>query len=206
MELLLTLISGIAWTIVYLECIRLGFKESTYSMPLFALALNVAWEGIYSVVDLKSFSVQTVANIVWFVFDLLIVYTYFKYGKQDFDTNTQRFFLLISLIVFATCLLIQLAFYWQFGLRYGSRYSAFLQNLVMSILFINMLFKRGNTRGQSLIIAIAKWLGTLAPTILMGCWQETNVYILVCGALCSVFDLIYIFLLIKWRSISTQKS
>lgn len=36
MTLFLTLVSGIAWTIVYIECIRLGFKEKAYSMPLFA--------------------------------------------------------------------------------------------------------------------------------------------------------------------------
>lgn len=40
MEMFLTLISGIGWIIVYEECIRLGFKEKTYAMPLFALGLN----------------------------------------------------------------------------------------------------------------------------------------------------------------------
>ncbi|WP_267202409.1 hypothetical protein [Limosilactobacillus kribbianus] len=204
MTLFLTLVSGIAWTIVYIECIRLGFKEKAYSMPLFALALNIAWEGIYSFVDLQSFSAQTIANLVWFACDLLIVYTYFKFGRKEFSANSQRFFVLISITVFATCLLIQLAFYWQFGLRYGSRYSAFLQNLVMSLLFIAMLFKRDGKRGQSMTIAVAKWLGTLAPTILMGVLQEVNVYVIICGALCSVFDIAYIVLLARWPKLSRQ--
>ena len=40
--LILVSISGICWSIVYIECIRTGFKQKTYCMPLFALALNFA--------------------------------------------------------------------------------------------------------------------------------------------------------------------
>lgn|GEM_PF-5769525 len=35
MATLLTVISGIAWIIVYEECIRIGLKNKTYCMPLF---------------------------------------------------------------------------------------------------------------------------------------------------------------------------
>lgn len=37
MEIFLTLVSGIAWTIVYIELIRKGFKDKTCAMPLYAL-------------------------------------------------------------------------------------------------------------------------------------------------------------------------
>ena len=37
---ILVLISGISWTVVYIEMIRRGFMDKTYGMPLFALALN----------------------------------------------------------------------------------------------------------------------------------------------------------------------
>jgi hypothetical protein len=40
--LILVGISGLAWTVVYLFLIRAGFKDKTYGMPLFALALNIA--------------------------------------------------------------------------------------------------------------------------------------------------------------------
>lgn len=49
---LLTLISGLAWTIVYLDAIRIGFRDRTYAMPVAALALNFGWEAIYAVHDL----------------------------------------------------------------------------------------------------------------------------------------------------------
>ncbi len=44
-------------------------------------------------------------------------------------------------------------------------------------------------------IAIAKWIGTLAPAIQMGILEGFDPFIVICGVLCSVFDLIYIFML-----------
>ena len=72
----------------------------------------------------------------------------------------------------------------------------------MSILFIGMFFKRGGSEGQSLSLAINKWIGTLAPTILYGILGEGgfphgSFLILISGMFCSVFDLIYIRLLTR---------
>ena len=78
------------------------------------------------------------------------------------------------------------------------KYSAFLQNLVMSVLFINLFAKRGNMEGQSILLAVSKWIGTLAPTILFGI-VHFNLFVLVCGIFCSVFDLIYIVLLVNYK-------
>jgi hypothetical protein len=50
-----------------------------------------------------------------------------------------------------------------------------------------------------MLIAGAKWIGTLAPTILFG-WYGNSPLILGLGALCSVFDLTYVGLLWWARS------
>mgnify|MGYP000984424995 CR=1 FL=1 len=42
MSLFLVLLSGVCWSIVYIELIRKGFQDKTYAMPLFALGLNFA--------------------------------------------------------------------------------------------------------------------------------------------------------------------
>jgi len=203
MTLLLTLISGIAWTVVYIGLIRNGFKYKTYGMPLFALALNIAWEGIYTFNDIFVHpaldSVQTYVNLIWFALDVVIVITYFKYGKQFFPDKAKQYFIGFSVLAFAASLAMQLAFYFSFAPIAAAQYSAFLQNAAMSILFLNMLFMRPNTKGQSVTVAVAKWLGTLAPTLLMGLVQQVNPYILVVGAICSVFDLIYIYFIIKLK-------
>ena len=76
----------------------------------------------------------------------------------------------------------------------------------MSILFIDMLVSRGSREGQSLVVAVSKWIGTLAPTIQFGLigdlgFPRGSLLVLVTGGLCSVFDLIYIWLL--WRRSDT---
>jgi hypothetical protein len=62
-----------------------------------------------------------------------------------------------------------------------------------------MFAARGGARGQSLLVAVAKWIGTLAPSIVFG-WFASSPLILGVGALCSVFDLVYIGLMLRARS------
>lgn len=206
MELFLTLLSGIGWIIVYEECIRLGIKQKTYAMPFWALGLNVAWEAVYTYSDIFLGAhgpltgmtlVQTVANAAWVCLDILILTTYFKFGKKEWPVKlNQKLFAPWSVLVLICCFALQLVFIKEFGFAMAAQYSAFLQNLLMSVLFIQLYIKRDGMVGQSVLLAVAKWIGTLAPTILMGI-INFNWIVLAAGIFCSIFDLIYITLLLK---------
>ena len=193
MELFLTIVSGLAWTIVYIEAIRLGIKYKTYAMPVAALALNIGWETIYGVHGLtQTISAQSIINLLWAAADVVIVYTFFRFGRAELPKFVTRpLFIGWGIVVFGVAYAVQALFIGEFGWTDGARYSAFLQNLLMSGLFIAMLVARRGVRGQSLVIAVAKWLGTLAPTILIGVLGHLP-FILWIGLLCSVLDLIYI--------------
>lgn len=199
MEMFLTLLSGICWYIVYEECIRLALKDKTYAMPFWALALNITWEGIYTYYDLRAGAdVQGIVNVLWFCMDVIILALYFKYGRKHHEAGSTVLFYLWTILGVAAMFLVQLAYVKEFGLEghLSAQYSAFAQNLIMSIAFIHMLVKRGNTKGQSMLLALAKWIGTLAPTITMGI-MSTNYVVLACGLLCTIYDLIYIVLLYR---------
>ena len=193
MELFLTIISGLAWTIVYIEAIRLGLVQKTYAMPVAALGLNIAWETIYGIHGLTEIiDAQAIINVLWAAADLVIVYTFFRFGRAELPKFVTRPLLIVwGLVIFGTSYAVQALFIGEFGWMDGARYSAFLQNLLMSGLFIAMLIARRGARGQSMVIAVAKWLGTLAPTILIGVLGNLP-FIIGIGLLCSVFDLIYI--------------
>jgi hypothetical protein len=196
MDTALSLISGVCWTIVYVEIIRLGFKGKTYGMPLFALALNICWECVHAYLYLTTDpgNIQGWINLLWFLFDIAIVITYIKYGKSDFSKFCDsKYFIPWSLLALVMSFAVQAGFVAEFG-EMGAGYSAFLQNLLMSILFITMFFVRKGGKGQSLPIAVFKWLGTLAPTILAGIIHG-YVLLLILGIFCSIFDIMYIFLL-----------
>ena len=68
----------------------------------------------------------------------------------------------------------------------------------MSGLFIAMFVARRGLRGQTLTIAVGKWIGTLAATILYGV-IESSPFILGLGIMCSVFDIVYIGLVLWAR-------
>ena len=204
---ILVAISGIAWTIVYIELIRKGFKEKACGMPLFALTLNFAWEMIYAIDGLfisKSFIlVQSIANVVWAFFDIFILVSWFKFGKQYMSENSKKFFIPYSILALIVAFTMQFAFYFSCDTtEIASIYSAYAQNVAMSIMFVVMLFKNKNTKAQSLTIAISKWIGTLTPTIygcIYGIGLGVNIYILLTGILCSIFDIIYIYFLFKFN-------
>lgn len=202
MTLFFTLLSGISWMIVYEECIRIGIRQKTYCMPLFALGLNLAWESIHSIYGFASgdFSAQTIVNAAWCLLDLVILYTYFKYGKREFGDHSRGEFYAWGILVVVTSYLVQWGFVLEFGRVPAMQYSAYIQNLIMSVMFLGLLEKRQSARGQSMLLAAAKWIGTLAPLGIVSINYGTPEFqplIIILGIFCSVFDLIYIYRLGK---------
>ena len=156
------ILSGLCWSIVYLECIHIGFKAQTYAMPFWALALNFAWEVLHWHLGLKAFgwNIQVIINLFWAVLDCGILWTYFRYGRHYFPNNLHHnWFIIWSLAVILLSFGIQAAFILEFDLVLASVYAAFCQNLLMSVLFILMLVQRKQTEGQSLVIACFQMFG-----------------------------------------------
>jgi hypothetical protein len=235
-KLVLTVISGLCWTAVYLDGIRVGLRDKSFAIPFYALALNFAWELLYTILGFhaQGVTVQNIFNAVWFTFDIGILYTYFRFGLKDFARplfnpsayaggpdqrlnaselggGNHKFFIAWSVLGLITAFAVQYAFRREFGIGKGASYSAFAQNLLMSVLFIAMLARRRSRAGQSLTIAVNKWIGTLAPTILYGALGEGSFpggsfLILTLGVFCSVFDLIYIWLLARMKPVRTTVS
>lgn len=204
LHLFLTLLSGLCWTLVYVDGIRVGIRDRSYAIPFWALALNLAWELLYAVQGFGSYGMrpQTLINILWFLFDVGILYTFFRYGKRYLPQRISPvYFYLWAVLGLVSAFVLQWVFYQEFGLIKGAKYSAYLQNLLMSVLFITMLVQRGGSEGQSLYIAVNKWIGTLAATLHLGILDEgPRSFILTVGILIAVFDIIYIVMLAGSRS------
>ena len=194
MTLALQLISVICWSLVYVELIRGGFRDKTYGMPLFALALNFCWEFLYTGHGFLTAPAdpQTWVNLVWTLLDSVILVTFFKYGRRELPAILQRHHVWVMLIALITSAGFQFGFYLEFGAHWGGIYSAFTQNAIMSILFVVMVITRNSTRGLSKLVLYAKWLGTLAPTILGGLIEQVAVFVLIAGGISFAFDLLLI--------------
>lgn len=202
---ILTLTSGICWTIVYILIIIRSFKDKTYGMPFWALAFNISWEAIFSFVLLfPTMQLQTAINKIWLLFDVVILIAYCLYGQKEWPGQISRkWFYPYSLLVLITSYFF--VYYFSVELDHSrGTYAAFIQNLMMSWLFILMLVRRQSSKGQSVWIALFKMIGTLAPTILYGVGSH---FVLFLGSACFVADMIYfIMLLTVYKKQVTQES
>jgi hypothetical protein len=160
----LAVTSGIFWSITYLLIIKRGFQDKACGMPLAALCLNISWEFLFSFVFIPH-SIQRAINIAWFILDLVIVVQYLRYehARRPADWSSPFFYAVFVFILtpaFLTVLLVTREFS-----NPGGYYTAFGQNLLMSILFIRMLLDRKDLAGQSLYIGAAKMIGTLCASL-----------------------------------------
>ncbi|WP_165053167.1 MULTISPECIES: hypothetical protein [unclassified Adlercreutzia] len=173
-------ISGLFWTIVYILIIRRDFADKTYGMPLAALAINIAWEVRFSMLFYSPdmMLLPQVINTVWALFDVVIVFTVLKFGGRAFsDTYKAK----PGKYSFCGMFILMLAFCFIFifiGTEFlatipafhdpnlggatweAAKFIAYSQNLLMSALFIAMIWQRDNVQGQSFWIAFCKWFGT----------------------------------------------
>ena len=193
---LLTLVSGICWTTVYILIIYRSFRDKIYGMPFWALAFNLSWEFIFSFLLVSDpLSLQAIINNVWLGFDIIVMIAYILYGKKDWPvTVSKKWVYPYSILVFAVSFLFVYLLSVELDHSKGT-YVAFIQNLMMSVLFIRMLLRRGTKAGQSTGIAVFKLIGTLAPTIIYG--QQSR-FVLFLGTACFVFDLIYLIMLLNF--------
>lgn len=147
--------------VAYLAIIYRGFKDRTYGMPIAALAANLSWEAIYGFL-LNPFGdhIHTLSIPAFFV-DLCIAWQCLRYGPKDFTIPlVKRYFPLF----FGGAILIAFPLLYLGFIEFedpDGEYTGFGINLTMSILFVAMLLRRDSPAGQSMYIAVGKWLGTL---------------------------------------------
>jgi len=193
-ENLLAIGSGIFWSLTYLLIIRRGFKDRAYGMPLAALCANIAWEFTFAFIYPHK-PPQLYINIAWFLLDTVIVFQFLRFGRQAFDSLLPKgsffvFFLVSLLLGFFLVAGVTLEFKDWLG-----AYTAFGQNLMMSVLFVVMLRRRNDLSGQSLYIAVFKMIGTILPAIMLYARNPASLLMNTLYISIFMFDALYIMLL-----------
>lgn len=166
--ILLGVIGGFSWIIAYALIIYKGVKDKTYGMPLVPLVLNFGYEFVYSFCYPSNFFF----NLFWFLLDIGIVYTYFKYGYTSFNkfySIKKNEWYFISVFAFLMGFLINF-----FGHQFFSQnlnnipdgqiniFLGYIWLLFISVCMLVMFFQRKNSDGQSFIIICLMLLGNLS--------------------------------------------
>lgn len=155
----------VGWLVAYAGIIHRGFTDHTYGVPLAALAANVCWEFAYGFLLDPLADYFHTSSIFGFLVDVVIVAQAFAYGGAQFPGLWvgDHFGLF-----FAGCLAIAMPVVY-FGFidldDPDGEYTGFGINLMMSVLYIAMLVRRGSGDGQSLWIASGKGFGTLCAWV-----------------------------------------
>jgi len=196
LSLALKIGSGILWTMAYILIFRRGLKDRTYGMPLAALAANFAWEAIFSFL-LPHKPPQLYIDRVWFLFDVGLVWQALRYGRAEMPHPwLARRFPWVASATFLCAFTAVWTTTQQFE-DWNGMYAAFGQNLMMSVLFVAMLLRRDDIRGQSLWIGITKMAGTVLPSLLFYLKYPDAPLLNFLYVAIFLFDLLYCILLYK---------
>lgn len=191
----LAILSGIFWTVTYLLIIRRSIQDKSVGMPLVAVCLNISWEFIFSFI-FPSRRPQLYINYIWFFLDVIILVQYLRFGKLDFRQQSSRVaFHATFFSVLAVSFLNMLFIVYDFGTSNSATYIAFHINLIMSMLFIYMLWSRDSVAGQSMYIAIAKMIGTVCASLSVYLLQPSSILLAFLYVSIFVFDWVYLVLL-----------
>ncbi|MCA9899365.1 MAG: hypothetical protein KC433_14330 [Anaerolineales bacterium] len=221
------MLSGVFWLLAYIFIIYRGFKDKSYGMPIVALCGNLAWEIIFGLgletgcpqtwQSCPAGLIQ-IRNFIWMLFDFVIVYTVLKYGRRYFKrpivTKNFTWLVLGGIVIAFTVIYSIIPEFWvrniwhaQVGneipdflpltIQGGSYYTGFALNFVMSLLFLVFIVVRENVEGQSVYIAINKWLGSLAAYGFMVADGIPTQLVNVLYALVFLFDVAYIYLVYR---------
>lgn len=186
---------NIYWYITYFLAIRRGFIDKTWGIPMVSLTLNLAWDISGSFIAPSPFA-QKIANMGFMLCNLFITYQMFRFWRSDFkNLKTDEFFLfwlLAQVGSFGIILVAMKEMNDPLLVEVG-----YVDNFINSALFIAMLYRREGLLGQSIYIAISKFIGTSSVSIMWFIYKwpgttDETMWFLISGI--AILDILYIVL------------
>ncbi len=162
----------LAWTVAYVLIILKGCRDKSYGVPWPSLMLNIVWEAIFSfdLTGAKLIDFFVWGNRLWFVFDLVIVYQFLRYGRgEQGEGAVQRWFYPLAAASFAMSCACLYTFTLYFNDVKGVA-SSMSMNLAMSLMYPFTLAGRPEGRGLSYGAAWLKMIGTAAGSVFLYRW------------------------------------
>lgn len=196
--------ADILWLIAYILIIRKGFQDRTYGVPLVALALNFTWEFMYTLQFPPSDWPHIVLRWAWLIADCVIVYQYFRFGKDNLEIPALKdHFYSASIFIFINAYVFQLTYRYHFYQPDGYD-NAFLINCIMSLLFIHFFYQRSPS--LSGLSYGAAWLKMVGTAILAGIYYTQRSqpmfrysFMIYLYASTFLYDVVYVVLLATGR-------
>lgn len=172
-------VGTVFWIVALLQMIRVGFRDRAPAMPLAAICSNITYQFYFGficpAVDCAicpygstctpDAGLHGAAMLwtwrVWFVLQLLIVYQLFRWGtKRRHEVPLPASMVRPMAIVLLLLFYFGQASYVKFYTDFEGNAVTYLSNLMMSVLFIPLLYARPGLEGLSYGAAWNKMLGS----------------------------------------------
>lgn len=147
--------SGIFWMVSYILMTIRAFKDKSYAMPIYCLALNITWEFVYGFIygPGLGFIHQAVFG-GYMIIDLFLFYAIIKSAPYQWRSHplVARNLTLIIIALCAVSLWLQIAIAVTFIPTMGRKivfFTAWPMQVVIGVGSIAQVLVRGNTSGHT---------------------------------------------------------
>lgn len=200
LQLILFASGALFWIINYIFIIRSIIKNKFVEMPAGVLCANFAWEVLWSWVFVINMGLAIrLGYIAWFFLDVFIVWGFYKYGYKQVSASPVPYYkLLFTFGIIAWTVIL------FFFIRQGidnpiGANSAYVINILISLLYILMFLRLEDKSVLSFTTAWTKWIGTgLISLMCIIRWPENHWMISMCVA-CFLLDMFYMYLFLKYK-------
>ena len=189
----------VCWTLAYVEIIINIKKHEFVDMPIIAATGNIVWEFLFGFIFPINLGPAAAWGVrIWFFLDVVINIFLLSLGsKQMIVPEFKKNIVIIFLFLIAAWYAILYSFvYMKFDNGMGA-VTAMISNVVMSILYILMIFRKPDLWRISVRTAWYKFFGTGSITLIS--FHEpsfrSNYFLLSLGVIAFILDTFYILLL-----------
>ncbi|KZV87522.1 hypothetical protein EXIGLDRAFT_620555 [Exidia glandulosa HHB12029] len=75
-------LGGGIWTVCYVMLVVSAGRTKSYGMPMFALALNLAWEGVYALLVPGAQTIEKIGFATWLIIDCGLIHGLLTSGRR----------------------------------------------------------------------------------------------------------------------------
>ena len=199
LDLFFFAICFVCWVLAYLEIIYNVKKYKFVDMPIISATANIVWEFLWAFVFIINVGPAGVWGVrIWFFLDVIINGSLLLYGKkQMIIPEFKKYSILIFLFLIVSWSGILYSFvYMKLDNGMGA-VTAMITNVLMSVLYILMVFRKPDIWRISVRTAWYKFLGTGSITAISFhlVTFRSNYFLLCLGIIAAVLDIYYIYLL-----------
>lgn len=199
-QLLLYGVGCFGWVIFYAVVVREIIRKKFVEIPAPSVVTNISWEFVWSFMFSPDMGLVFVWGYrVWFVLDIFITYSLFRYGDKQVQNPILKRYFRPAVAIGIPIWILGIYFFVAQGYDTPTGLiSGYILNVIIAALYILLILRHPNLSDFSYLVAWSKMLGTaLASVFCFIALSDEHLLLTLC-VICFVLDTTYI-AVFHWR-------